>query len=93
LPGDSSVQPIVRALLDRAVRRLHQLCATLLHKSYPCLARPPLNLQSDEMLGALVKRLLQPLRLACPATARQFLALAGQHRRWELNGMTRRLDE
>jgi RNA polymerase sigma-70 factor (ECF subfamily) len=42
LGGDSPAEPIVRALLDRAVRRLHLLCATLLHRSYPRLTRPPL---------------------------------------------------
>jgi RNA polymerase sigma-70 factor (ECF subfamily) len=93
LPGDSSAEPIVRALLDRAVRRLHQLCATLLHKSYPRLARPPLNLQADEMLGAVVERLLKAMREARPTSARQFFALACQHMRWELNDMARRLDE
>jgi RNA polymerase sigma-70 factor (ECF subfamily) len=31
LAGDSPTEPIVRALMDRAVRRLHRLCATLLH--------------------------------------------------------------
>ena len=30
LAGDSPSEPVIRALLDRAVRRLHQLCATLL---------------------------------------------------------------
>jgi RNA polymerase sigma-70 factor (ECF subfamily) len=30
LAGDSPAEPIVRALLDRAVRRLHLLCETLL---------------------------------------------------------------
>ena len=54
LGGDSPAEPIVRALLDRAVRRLHLLCATLLHRSYPRLTRPPLNLQADELLGAVV---------------------------------------
>jgi RNA polymerase sigma-70 factor (ECF subfamily) len=93
LPGDSSAEPIVRALLDRAVRRLHQLCATLLHKSYPRLARPPLNLQADEMLGAVVERLLKAMREARPTSARQFFALACQHMRWELNDLARRLDE
>jgi len=93
LAGDTPVEPIVRALLDRAVRRLHQLCATLLYRSYPRLARPPLNLQTDEMLGAVVERLLKALREARPATARQFFALACQHMRWELNDMARRLDE
>ena len=93
LAGDSPAEPVVRALLDRAVRRLHQLCATLLYRSYPRLTRPPLNLQSDEMLGAVVERLLKALREARPATVRQFFALAGQHMRWELNDLARRLDE
>src|SRR5262245_23047978 len=93
LAGDSPSEPVVRALLDRAVRRLHQLCATLLYKSYPRLTRPPLNLQPDEMLGAVVERLLKALRQARPTNARQFFALACQHMRWELNDMARRLDE
>jgi len=93
LAGDSSAEPVVRALLGRAVGRLHQLCATLLYKSYPRLTRPPVNLQSDELLGAVVERMLKALREARPATARQFFALACQHMRWELNDMARRLDE
>src|SRR5438445_11362664 len=93
LAGDSPAEPAVRALLDRAVRRLHQLCATLLYRSYPRLTRPPLNLQADEMLSALVERLLKALREARPTSVRQFFALAGQHMRWELNDMARRLDE
>jgi RNA polymerase sigma-70 factor (ECF subfamily) len=92
LAGDSSAEPIVRALLDRAVRRLHLLCATLLHRSYPRLTRPPLNLQTDELLGAVAERLLKALREARPRTVRQFFALANQHMRWELNDLARRLD-
>jgi RNA polymerase sigma factor (sigma-70 family) len=92
LAGDAPVEPVVRALLDRAVRRLHLLCATLLHRSYPRLTRPPLNLQADEMLSAVVERLLKALREARPRTVRQFFALASQHMRWELNDMARRLD-
>ena len=92
LAGDSPAEPVVRALLDRAVRRLHQLCATLLHRSYPRLTRPPLNLQADEMLGAVVERLLKALREARPASVRQFFALACQHMRWELGDLARRLD-
>jgi RNA polymerase sigma-70 factor (ECF subfamily) len=92
LAGDAPAEPVVRALLDRAVRRLHQLCAALLHRGYPRLTRPPLNLQSDEMLGAVVARLLKALREARPATVRQFFALAAQHMRWELNDLARRLD-
>ena len=93
LAGDTPAEQAVRALLDRAVSRLHQLCASLLHRSYPRLARPPLNLQADELLGAVVERLLKALREARPQTVRQFFALANQHMRWELNEMARRLDE
>jgi len=93
LAADSPAEAVVRALLDRAVHRLQKLCATLLYRSYPRLTRPPANLQPDEMLGAVVERLLKALREARPASARQFFALACQHIRWELNDMARRLDE
>jgi RNA polymerase sigma-70 factor (ECF subfamily) len=93
LAGDSPAEPVIRALLGRAVGRLQQLCATLLHRGYPRLARPPLNLQADEMLGAVVERLLKALREARPAGPRQFFALACQHIRWELADVARRLDE
>ena len=92
LDGDSPAEPIVRALLDRSVRRLHLLCAALLHRSYPRLTRPPLNLQADELLGAIAERLLKALREARPRTVRQLFALANQHMRWELNDLARRLD-
>ena len=93
LAGDSPAEPIVRDLLDRAVRRLHLLCATLLHRSYPRLARPPWNVQADELLGAVEERLLMALREAPSRTVRQLFALANQHMRWELNDLARRLDE
>jgi RNA polymerase sigma-70 factor (ECF subfamily) len=93
LAADSPAEAVVRALLGRAVHRLQKLCATLLYRSYPRLTRPPANLQPDEMLGAVVERLLKALREARPATPRQFFALACQHIRWELNEMARRLDE
>jgi RNA polymerase sigma-70 factor (ECF subfamily) len=93
LAADSPAEAVVRALLGRAVHRLQKLCATLLYRSYPRLTRPPANLQPDEMLGAVVERLLKALREARPASARQFFALACQHIRWELNDMARRLDE
>jgi hypothetical protein len=32
--SDSPAEPVVRALADCAGRRLHQLCATLPHRSY-----------------------------------------------------------
>jgi hypothetical protein len=92
LAGDSPTQPAVRDLLDRAVRRLRLLCDSQLHKNYPRLMRPPLHLQTDEMLSAVVERLLKALRQARPGTVRQFFALASQHMRWELNDLARRLD-
>src|SRR5262249_45950701 len=58
LHGETPAEPIVRALLAAAVDRLHLLCRTLLFRSYPRLARPPLNLQTEEMLDAVVERLL-----------------------------------
>ncbi len=93
LAGDRPAEPVIRALLDQAVHRLHELCAVMLHRSYPRLTRPPLNLQVEEMLGAVVERLLKALREIRPGTVRQFFALASQHMRWELNEMARRLDE
>jgi RNA polymerase sigma-70 factor (ECF subfamily) len=93
LDGDTPAEQAVRALLAGAVSRLRQLSAALLHRGYPRLTRPPLNLQTDELLGAVVERLLKALREARPRTVRQFFALANQHLRWELNEMARRLDE
>ena len=93
LAEDSVSEPIIRALLERAVRRLHVLCATLLHRSYPRLTQPPLNLQAEELLSAVTERLLKAMRAVRPAGVRQFFALANQHMRWELNDLARRLDE
>lgn len=93
LAGDDTAEPIIRTLLDRSVRRLHHLCAALLYRSYPRLTRPPLNLQVEEMLSAVVERLLKALREARPGTVRQFFALANRHMRWELNDIVRRLDK
>lgn len=44
LAVDAPVEPVVRALLDRAVRRQHRLRATLLYRSDPRPTRPPLRL-------------------------------------------------
>jgi len=92
LTAEAPAEPVVRPLLDRAFLRLQRLCATLLHHDYPRLTHPPLNLQTDELLSAVVERLLKALREARPATVRQFFALAGQHLRWELKDIARRLD-
>jgi RNA polymerase sigma-70 factor (ECF subfamily) len=93
LGKDEPAEPLVRALLDRSVRRLQTLCGNLLYREYRRLTRPPSNLQPDELLGAVVERLLKALRSTRPETVRQFFALANQHLRWELNDLARRLDE
>ena len=92
LTSEAPAEPVVRPLLDRAFLRLQRLCATLLYHDYPRLTHPPLNLQTDELLSAVVERLLKALREARPRTVREFFALAGQHMRWELNDTARRLD-
>ena len=51
-----------------------------------------MNLQPDELLSAVIERLLKALRAARPQTVREFFALANQHMRWELNDLARRLD-
>src|SRR5262245_47276479 len=93
LPGDAAAEPVVRELLERAACRLRLLCATLLHKGYPRLARPPVSLEADDLLGGVVAGLLTALRSTRPPTVRRFFALANQHVRWQLNDLARRLDE
>lgn len=93
LNGDSPSEPIVRALLERSAARLHLLCTTMLVRRYPRLMRYPINLQSEEMLSAIVERLLKAMRSVHPETPRQFFALANRHMRWELNDLARRLDQ
>jgi RNA polymerase sigma-70 factor (ECF subfamily) len=93
LPGDAAAERTVRELLERAAGRLRLLCATFLHKRYPRLARPPVNLETDELLGGVVAGLLTALRTTRPPTVRQFFALACQHVRWQLNDLARRLDQ
>jgi RNA polymerase sigma factor (sigma-70 family) len=93
LDGDQPAEPIVRALLDRSARRLELLCANLLHHDYRRLTLPPLNLQPEELLSAVVERMLKAMRTVRPQTVRGFFALVNQHMRWELNDLARRLDQ
>ena len=93
LPGDPAAEPIIRELLDRAVGRLRLLCAIHLHRRYARLAQPPVNLETDELLGGVVAGLLTALRTTRPQSVRHFFVLACQHMRWQLNDLARRLDE
>jgi RNA polymerase sigma factor (sigma-70 family) len=92
LPAETAAEPLVRDLLERAASRLRLLCGTLLYRSYPRLTHPPLNLETDEMLGGVVAGLLTAMQKVRPRTVRQFFALATQHMRWQLNDLARRLD-
>ncbi|MBX3358889.1 MAG: sigma-70 family RNA polymerase sigma factor [Phycisphaeraceae bacterium] len=91
--SNSPAEPVIRDLLGLAARRLHLLCARLLSRSYPRLARPPVNLQATELLSAVTERMLKAMREARPVTVRQFFHIASQHMRWELNDVARRLDK
>jgi len=93
LDGDTPAEPIIGALIDSSVSRLHLLCRTLLVRGYPRLARTPLNLRPEELLSAVVDRLLRALREIRPTNVRQFFALANRHMRWELDDLARRLDK
>ena len=93
LDGEEPTDLVVRGLLHRAVRRLHLLCTNLLYRKYRRLTLPPLNLQPDELVDAVVERLLKAMRAVHPQNVRQFFALANQHMRWELNDLARRLDK
>jgi RNA polymerase sigma-70 factor (ECF subfamily) len=93
LPGDPAAERLIRELLDRAVGRLRLLCANLLYRNYPRLTHPPVNLETDELLGGVVAGLLTALGTTRPPTVRRFFALACQHMRWQLNDLARRLDE
>jgi RNA polymerase sigma factor (sigma-70 family) len=92
LEDSSAAERIIESLIESSVSRLHLLSRILLARSYPRLMRPPLNLQPEEVLSAVVDRLLRALRDVRPTNVRQFYALANRHMRWELNDLARRLD-
>jgi RNA polymerase sigma-70 factor (ECF subfamily) len=94
LAADSPAEPLVRALMDRAVRRLHRLCATPRHRSDPRQTHPPVNLRADEGLGAVAERLLKALRTRSPSQDGAPALRAGQpDMRRELKDPARRLDD
>ena len=81
--------------LDRAAGRLEMLCAGMLYSSYPRLTRPPLNLETNELLGAVVERLIKAMRQQfvtpgpCASSSLWLITTcAGEH-----NDLARRLDE
>ena len=93
LAGDTRADPIIRALLDPAIGRLEMFCASMLYQRYHRLTGPPLCQQTDEVLGAVVERVLKAMRAVRPRAVREFFGLVNRHSRWRLNDMARRLDE
>jgi RNA polymerase sigma-70 factor (ECF subfamily) len=93
LPGVTVAEPIIRELHERAVGRLRILCDTFLYRPYLRLTRPPINLETDELLGGVVARVLTAVPATRPPTVRQFFALANQHMRWQPNELDCRLEE
>lgn len=93
LPEGAPQNALLSELLGRAVGRLHLLCASVLYQRYPRLTQAPLNLQAEELLSAVVERLIKAMQKARPSGVRQFFALANQHMLWELNDLARRLDK
>ncbi len=90
--GSPTDDPFVRALLERSVDRLQQICSRLLHGSYRRLTRQPAWLDTHDLLSALVGRLMRALREVKPQSTRQFFGLVNKHLRWELNDVARRID-
>lgn len=84
--------PLIRELLARSVNRLQHLCGRLLYRSYPRLTHAPAYLEAEDVLAAVVERLLKALRDVKPGSVQQFFALANRHIRWELNDLARRID-
>jgi RNA polymerase sigma factor (sigma-70 family) len=89
---EANARRIVRELLAAAADRILSLCGSTLSRRYPRLTKGPLNLQPEELLGAVVERLIKALRTVRPAGVSEFFALTMKHVRWELNGLARQLD-
>jgi len=89
---DANARQIVRELLSAAVDRIRRLCGSTLNRRYPRLVKGPFNVQPEEVLSAVVERLIKALRTLRPGTVREFYSLVTKHIRWELNGLARKLD-
>jgi RNA polymerase sigma-70 factor (ECF subfamily) len=71
LPGDSAAEPVVLELLEQAAGRLRLLCANFLYKSYPRLTRPPVNLETDDLLGGVVALVREGVQAGCRPSGRK----------------------
>jgi RNA polymerase sigma-70 factor (ECF subfamily) len=89
---DSDTLQIARELLSVAAGRILSLCGSMLRRQYPRLAKGPFNVQPEDLVGAVVERLITAMRNVRPAHVREFFALTMTHIRWELNGLVREFD-
>lgn len=88
---DSDTRQIVRELLSVAAGPIQLLCGSTLSRYYPRLAKSPFNVEPDDLVGAIVERLIKAMRNVRPAQVCEFFALTMKHIRWELNGLVREL--
>jgi RNA polymerase sigma-70 factor (ECF subfamily) len=89
---DSDALQIAREVLSVAAGPILLLCGSTLRRHYPRLAKGPFNVQPEDLVGAVVERLIKAMRNVRPAHVREFFALTMKHVRWELNGLARELD-
>jgi RNA polymerase sigma factor (sigma-70 family) len=89
---DVDVRTVVREALSVSAGRILLLCGSTLSRHYPRLTRGPLNLQAEELLSAVVERLIKAMRHVRPRQVREFFALVMRHLRWELNELARDVD-
>ena len=89
---NSDTHQIVRELLSVAAGPILSLCGSTLNRRYPRLAKGPFNVEPDDLVGAVVERLIKAMRNVRPAQVNEFFALTMKHIRWELNGLVRELD-
>jgi RNA polymerase sigma-70 factor (ECF subfamily) len=82
----------VRDVIDVAAERILMLCGSTLRRRYQRLTRGPFNVQAEEVLSAVVERLIKAMRNVRPTNVREFFGLVMKHIRWELNGLARELD-
>jgi RNA polymerase sigma-70 factor (ECF subfamily) len=83
---------IVRQLLTVAADHMLVLSRATLSRRYSRLTRGPLSVQPEDVLSAVVERLIKAMRTVRPTVVREFFALVMRHIRWELNGLARQLD-
>jgi len=92
ISSEAIAEGLVREIISISADRIRVLCKSRLNRSYPRLAKGPLNLRPEELLGLVVERLMKAMQSVRLVHFRQFFALAVRHIRWELNEQARAID-